>query len=155
MQGAECGGCGCERCDVPEGDAALVAEAFEGASDDCDDCDDCGLAMDPAAWEAAERAQGVYESERLRAERHGASVEYRDAEVSYETDGLGRFVAILGALAFDDEGRPSRLTEEAFAAREGLSVEALRSDFAEYLRDRDSDLGDEYADRQLALTEAR
>lgn len=155
MQGAECGGCGCERCDVPEGDAALVAEAFEGASDDCDDCDDCGLAMDPAAWEAAERAQGVYESERLRAERHGASVEYRDAEVSYETDGLGRFVAILGALAFDDEGRPSRLTEEAFAAREGLSVEALRADFAEYLRDRDSDLGDEYADRQLALTEAR
>jgi hypothetical protein len=47
------------------------------------------------------------------------------------------------------------LTEEAFAAREGLSVEALRADFAEYLRDRDSDRGDEYADRQLALAEAR
>lgn len=152
MQGAECGGCGCERCDVSEGDAALVAEAFEDASDGCDDC---GLAMDPAAWEAAERAQGVYQSERLRSERHGASVEYREAEVSYETNGLGRFVAILGALALDDEGRPSRLGEEAFAAREGLSVEALRADFAEYLRDRDSDLGDEYADRQLARAEAR
>lgn len=145
MRGSEDGPVGDrERCDVPSGDVHIVDEEFEAAS-----------MPGGAAYEAAERAAWEYERETRRRERHPAEVEYRDAAVSYQTDGLGRLLGIVEALAFDDVGRPARLTEAELAARSDLSIEALRADFAEFLRDRDSDLGDAAAEYLLSRSEAR
>lgn len=128
----------------------------EGVSVVCDEVGcDCGWPQDPAAIEAAERAQAAYYEQCAREERHASSVAYREAEVDYVADGFGRLVAITGAFACDDAGQPVSMTEADLAARDGITIEALREDFAEYLRDRDSDLGDEYAERLVAYAEAR
>lgn len=138
MSGSDCG---CERCDVPGEDAVL---AFEDALTDVDEA----LAS-PAAREATERASMAAEDARRSRERHPASVEYRDAEVSYTTDGLGRLVAVAEVLTFDDRGAPVRLSPADFAAREGMTAEEFLADFREYLRDRDADAADAQAERLL------